>query len=317
VVTIGRNEGERLRSCLDGLPEGQRAVYVDSASTDGSVALARARGVDVVELDLSIPFTAARARNAGLRRLRERWPDLRLVQFLDGDCVLDPGWLPAAAAALEADEGLAAVCGRRREIRPDASIYNRLCDMEWNTPVGDALACGGDALVRVAALDQVEGYRDGLIAGEEPDLCARLRARGWRIRRLDVEMTLHDAAMTGLGQWWRRTVRGGHAFAELEALHPGTYARENRSILAWGVALPLLVALGVALAGPIALALLLAYPLQAVRIMRHRLGRSDPLHHAALYGAFCVLGKLPEAAGGLKYRWNRKRGRRSLLIEYK
>ena len=63
VVVIGRNEGERLKRCLASLATDSTCiVYVDSGSSDGSVDHARKSGVDVVELDLSIPFTAARAR---------------------------------------------------------------------------------------------------------------------------------------------------------------------------------------------------------------------------------------------------------------
>src|SRR5689334_4384058 len=70
VVAIGRNEGERLRVCLESaLRASPDVVYVDSGSTDGSVAMAKQLGVHVVELDLTIPFTAARARNAGFEKL--------------------------------------------------------------------------------------------------------------------------------------------------------------------------------------------------------------------------------------------------------
>ena len=62
VVAIGRNEGDRLRVCLtSALRDSNHVVYVDSGSTDGSVAMVRELGATVVELDLSIPFTAARA----------------------------------------------------------------------------------------------------------------------------------------------------------------------------------------------------------------------------------------------------------------
>ena len=60
-----------------------RIVYVDSGSTDGSVAWAKAQGVDVVELDLKLGFTAARARNAGFARLGELASQLEYVQFVD------------------------------------------------------------------------------------------------------------------------------------------------------------------------------------------------------------------------------------------
>lgn len=317
VVAIGRNEGERLRRCFDALPPALgRVVYVDSASTDRSVEEARRRGIDVVDLDLSIPFTAARARNAGLERLRERAPELEFVQLLDGDCQLAPGWIEAALEELRRDPQLAIVCGRRRELHPDASPYNRLCDMEWDTPTGDAF-CGGDALVRVAALREVGGFDGGLIAGEEPELCFRLRARGWRIRRIERDMTFHDAAMMRVGQWWRRAERAGHAYAEVSTAHPPFWVRETRSSLAWGLALPLVAAVAGAATGGRGLALLAGYPILWARVLvrRHRPG--ETLGHRALYATSCVAAKFAESAGVLRFWWFRSRGRRSRIIEYK
>ncbi|MEM9139196.1 MAG: glycosyltransferase, partial [Pseudomonadota bacterium] len=203
-VIIGRNEGARLIRCLASVGSAACMVYVDSGSTDGSVQAAREAGAEVVELDMDMPFTAARARNAGLARLREIGA-FDYVQFIDGDCELQPGWIALALAFLEEHPDVAVACGRRRERFPEASVYNRLCDHEWDTPVGEAKACGGDALMRMTALAAVGGYRDDLIAGEEPELCVRLRAAGWRVWRLDAEMTLHDADMHRFGQWWRRT----------------------------------------------------------------------------------------------------------------
>jgi GT2 family glycosyltransferase len=322
VVAIGRNEGERLRRCLASLVgRASPIVYVDSGSTDGSVAMAAGMGALVVELDTSIPFTAARARNSGLARLRAAAPELELVQFVDGDCVVADGWFETAAAALLGDPTLAVVCGRRRERHPDASIYNRLCDMEWNTPVGYADACGGDALMRIAAVDQVGGYNADLIAGEEPDLCARMRLRGWKVLRIDAEMTLHDAAMTRFGQWWKRSVRAGHAYAEGAALHasePGRYwVREVRSNWLWGVAVP---GCSLGLAVPTfgaSLGLFAGHALLGVRVHRwmRRRGFSSP--DAGLYAAFCVMGKVPQALGQTIYWTKRLRGVRSGLIEYK
>ena len=220
VVAIGRNEGGRLRACLESARRDCAAVvYVDSGSTDGSVELAKSLGVNVVNLDLSKPFTAARARNEGYARLREIAPAIDAVQFVDGDCEIVAGWIDSARAMLASDPKIAIVCGRRRERFPRASIYNRLCDMEWNTPIGVAIACGGDALIRSLAFDQVNGYDPAIIAGEEPEMCVRLRQLGWTIHRINAEMTLHDAAMTRFGQWWKRSLRSGHAYAQGYFLH--------------------------------------------------------------------------------------------------
>ena len=312
-VAIGRNEGDRLLTCLRSLVgRVGRVVYVDSGSTDGSVDAARALGAEVVQLDLSRPFTAARARNAGIATLMDGPACPAFVQFVDGDCEVVPGWIELAADRLAADPGLAAVAGRRRERHPDASRYNRLIDAEWATPVGPARAIGGDAMLRADALAAVGGYREDLIAGEEPEMCLRLLRAGWRIERLDAEMTRHDAALMRFGQWWTRARRAGHAFAEGAALHGAGPERhwvaETRRALLWGAALPAGVVAGAALT-PAAAALLLAYPLQIVRLSR-RMGLEQ--------AAFTTLGKLPEAMGAIEYHLRRSRlGRPRGLIEYK
>ncbi len=312
-VVIGRNEGARLAACLASL-QGQvrRIVYVDSGSGDGSQAMAARMGVHVVALDMARPFTAARARNAGLAALEGAAPP-DLVQFVDGDCEVVAGWVAEAGAFLAAHPRVAVVCGRRRERFPEASVYNRLCDREWNTPPGPARACGGDALMRFAAVMAVGGYRESLIAGEEPELCLRIARDGGRVWRLDTEMTRHDAAITRFGQWWQRTRRAGHAFAEGAALHGAApehmWLRETWRALTWGALVPLL-AVGLALLWhPLALALLLVWPLQVLR-----LARRDGDREAAF---FSVLGKLAEAQGILGYWLGRATGSQSRIIEYK
>jgi glycosyltransferase involved in cell wall biosynthesis len=235
VVAIGRNEGDRLKRCLASALCAAAVVYVDSGSTDGSVAWATATGVDVVVLQGY--FTAARARNAGFIRLNEIAPSLEFVQFLDGDCELLEDWPQQAISFLERHEKVCAVFGRRRERFPDRSIYNRLCDKEWNTPIGEALAFGGDVMIRAQTLGDAGGYREDLIAGEEPELCVRLRSHGNHIWRLDFDMTMHDANIVRFGQWWRRNVRSGYAFAQgahlrFRALGLGITARADMGTMA-------------------------------------------------------------------------------------
>ncbi len=311
-VVIGRNEGARLIACLQSL-QGRvgRLIYVDSGSTDGSVDQARALGAEVVALDMSLPFTAARARNAGLALVTAD-----LVQFVDGDCSVDPGWLGAAERFLGEHPNAAVICGRRREMHPEASVYNALCDREWDTPIGEALACGGDALMRRAALEAVGGYRDSLIAGEEPELCVRLRQAGWTIWRLDAEMTRHDANITRVGQWWKRARRAGHAFAEGAFLHGAPperhWVRETRRAVFWGAGLPVLIAV-LALITPWALMLSLIYPAQVARLaVQDGGGRSG-----WVWAFFTVLGKFPEALGVAQFHLARLRGKNATLVEYK
>lgn len=316
-VVIGRNEGARLAACLASLAgQVRRLVYVDSGSTDGSPAAARAAGAVVVALDMARPFTAARARNAGLARLADDPPDA--VQMVDGDCEVVAGWLAVAAAFLAAQPTAVAVCGRRRERFPEASVWNRLADREWNTPVGRARACGGDVLLRYAAVRAAGGYRDDLIAGEEPELCLRLIRAGGEVWRIDAEMTRHDAAMTRFSQWWRRSVRAGHAFAEGAALHGAGPERhwvaETRRALAWGAGVPVAAVLAGGLLHPAGWLVLAAWPAQVARLGWRWRAEGRAGREAAL---FAVLGKPAEAQGVLTYAVNRARRRRAAIIEYR
>lgn len=322
VVVIARNEGERLLACLDSL-RGQTGpvVYADSDSSDGSVERVRARGLEVVVLERSRPLNAARGRNAGLARLVELHPTLEFVFFVDGDCLVAPGFLDAARAELARDAGLAAVCGRRRELQPEASLFNRVVDGEWDTPLGEAEAFGGDVLVRVSALRAAGGYDEALNQGEDPELAFRLRRAGWRIRRIQHDMTWHDVALMRLAAWRRRHQRGGYAYAHGAALHwrePGRYnQRACLSILFWGLALPLLAFLSFLPSGGLSLLFLMAYGRLWWRIRAERLARGNPPDQAALYATLITFGKTDEAVGALRCLFALATGRQSLTLEYK
>lgn len=326
VVVIGRNEGERLKRCLRSVlaQNAGPVVYVDSGSDDSSVAFAKSMGVAVLELDQSQPFTMARGRNAGLHALLELHPELAWVHFFDGDCEVEAGWIPRAQEFLETHPGVVAVCGFRRERFPHASVYNHLIDMEWRGPVGEIKACGGDALYRRDALLRVGAFNEGMIAGEEPELCVRLRQDGGTIWRLDAAMTLHDAAVTAFGQWWRRSVRCGHAYAEGFAMHGMTAERHNARQLAssvlYGAAIPVVCGV-LALTGPgravATTALALGYAKCTHGAYKDRRRRGATKTDALWYAGFCSLGKTPEALGVARYVVNRLRSRSSSLIEYK
>ncbi len=331
VVVIGRNEGRRLDRCLESLAgAADTIVYVDSASSDRSVEHARLAGAHVVELDPASPFTAARARNAGFQRVVAIDPEVEFIQFIDGDCMLQPGWIDTALRALAERGDVAVVCGRRRERFPEASVYNRLCDVEWDTPLGIARACGGDALMRAEAFRRVGGFDDLLIAGEEPDLCVRLARLGYRVLRLDAEMTLHDAAMSHWTQWWKRAVRTGHTTADLLAKYGAApehrRARRALSALFWAVAVPSLWLTSVAwsVAGSNAIPVVvatcvaaLAYAHLLARIRRRYMRAGRSLADARAYAYSCVLAKFPETWGMVSSVGGRMSGRTARWIEYK
>ncbi|QNN65316.1 glycosyltransferase [Sphingomonas rhizophila] len=305
IVVIGRNEGERLARCLKSLaPLDVPIVYADSSSTDDSVSLARAAGVTVVQLSArEVPLNAARGRNAGFEALQRQMPDVAFVQFIDGDCLIEEGWISTGLDHLSANPKSAVACGRRREAQPDASFYNRLADEEWATPVGRAQECGGDSIMRVAALDEVGLFDPGLTAGEEPELCSRLRGAGWEIWRLDAAMTVHDMAMFRIGQWFRRARRSGYGYAQAyrrtRRSNRPLYGVQLRSAVLWAALLPAATIILTLVSGRIGalLPLPIIYLMQIARMAAHRgIGSFDSWRYAALM----LLSKGPELVGAIE-----------------
>ena len=326
---IGRNEGQRLVRCLNSvLGNAGAVVYVDSGSTDGSIERARELGTKVVELDRTIPFSASRARNAGFAVLRELG-QFDCVQFVDGDCEIVDGWIDAGSGFLKEDEKFAAVCGKLRERDADASIYNGICDVEWSVKTGEADACGGVAMYRVSALEAVGGFDASVAAGEERELCGRLRAKGWKIMRLDAPMATHDAAMTRFSQWWKREIRAGYGGLDVASRFEhgnGNFSRQIRSARIWGIGWPIaLVVISVAAAaigGPIAgilaaAVIFFAWPLQVTRIAMRTRRRGRKLGFSFRYGLLLMIAKWAQLIGQFRYIIDSRRGQHSRLIEHK
>lgn len=325
VVVIGRNEGSRLQRCLKSLEHtAARVVYVDSGSTDDSVVMVRSMGTEVVELDMSTPFCAARARNEGYEKLVKTWPQLRFIQFLDGDCELIDDWLYAAVAALEITPELAIVAGRLHERHPEVSIYNRLGNLEWNfAGVGETDSVGGIFMIRREAFDNVGGFDPTVAAGEEPELCRRLKLKGWRLRRLDHDMGWHDLAMTRFGQWWKRMIRFGYGSMDVaERFGLQRYCRNNLRARAWSGWLLVVVLLVVfrplgAYSAATAILLFGAWPAQLSRIALRTWRQGHTLGLSAAYAFFIMLSHWPQLWGQVLWLLDRRRKQKFRLVEYK
>jgi cellulose synthase/poly-beta-1,6-N-acetylglucosamine synthase-like glycosyltransferase len=325
VVVIGRNEGERLRLCLrsvfamDHPGFDLEVIYVDSGSSDDSVAVATSEGATVIALKPQHP-TAAVGRNAGWRAARGS-----VVLFLDGDTVLHPRFVIDSLPEFSAEE-VAVIWGHRRELNPNQSWYTRVLDLDWIFPIGPMPYCGGDALFRRALLEQTGGFDDTLIGGEEPELCQRIRGLGFIILHVDRPMTGHDLGIATWRQYWRRSTRTGYAFAEVSrrfqaSSYPMWTAESlrnrNRAIIL--LALPL-AALALALIlrslFPIlALALLLAAII--LRSGWKARGKTHSPTTLLLYGIHSHLQQIAIYFGQLQYTWNRRQGARSELVDYK
>ena len=321
IVVIGRNEGERLKNCIRSLSNSDlNIVYVDSASSDDSVAYVKQQGFDVIELDMSIPFSAARARNEGYQYLLSAYSDIDYIQFFDGDCEVCEGWIATAHKCLEDNPRLAAVCGRTRERFPDKTIYNKLCEIEWDAPVGPTKSTGGGFMCRRQALVEVGGFDPRVIAGEEPELCFRLRQSGWEIERLGHDMVLHDADMTSFRQWWRRTERSGHAYAQAVSMHGRSheryYVKDLVRVLLWALLIPAFTLVFTVFFSAWFLLLLLVYPLKIAQIAQAEIKRHG-FYIGLVHASTLVLCKFPQFKGVIHFVVKYLTGQNFKIIEHK
>jgi len=321
IVIIGRNEGERLERCISTAQAIQgwtpaEILYVDSGSTDGSLELAARLGATVLALPPG-PFTAAKARNFGWTRAVGD-----LILFLDGDTILLEDFPLAALAKLREDPTNAAAWGHRREVCPCLSLYVRVLDLDWVYAPGETLFFGGDVLVRREALEAVGGFDETLIAGEEPEMCRRMRSLGWHIQHIDVPMTMHDLAITRFSQYWRRSQRAGFAFAAVSARFRGSAepfwsdeaSRNKQRGLFWMISPILAAVLSVVLMSVWPLGLwFLFLMVMAGRTAWHYRWKPAPWTTLMLYGLHSHLQQIPIYTGQLQFLRNRDKA----LMEYK
>ncbi|MFA8386683.1 MAG: glycosyltransferase family 2 protein [Pelagibaca sp.] len=318
VVLIGRNEGEKLvKSLASVAPQARRMVYVDSGSTDQSVANAEQAGAVVVRLDMSVPFTAARARNEGFAALMAQDTPPDVVQFLDGDCIMAEGWLAKAEARLRSEDSLALVTGQQREMRRDATVFNQMFDVEWSRPAGEILTCPGNMMVRVAAFEKVGGFNPTVIAAEDDEFCTRLRKAGWRLERIAEPMAGHDANMTRFAQWWKRAERTGHGFAQVGYMHPEYFVRERQRGWVYGVILPVIALVGAFVSLIVPILVLGLYALSYWKTMRGLRAEGLPDQEARAHAVFLTLSKFPNVLGMIRFHWRRLSHAQMRIIEYK
>jgi glycosyltransferase involved in cell wall biosynthesis len=311
IVVIGRNERTHLAECISALKGyHERLVYADSASTDGSAELAAELGAVIIRLSEDQPLTPARGRNAGFVEVRERWPSCQFVQFIDGDSVVEPGWIAAGAAFLRANDRAAVVAGHCIEAFPEDSVYNWMCGEEWATSLGLNVPYGGNAMMRAVALGEAGLFRTDMRAGEEAELAGRLRSLGWETWRIDEPMVRHDAAISNYIQWRRRAPRGGFGYASAwtatrHQLRP-LYAAQLRSAILWVIGVPLIVGLmSWMIGGPwLLLAIPIVYAAQVARIASRRgLGNVSSWRYATLL----TIAKFAEMVGIIEFVFSGRR----------
>jgi glycosyltransferase involved in cell wall biosynthesis len=325
IVIIGRNEGQRLIDCLksikknDFTPELLEVIYVDSNSTDNSKEQAKLLGAAVFSVNSAQP-TAALARNIGWQNSKAPY-----VLFLDGDTILDPSFLQKAVKEFS-DPKIAVVFGNRREINPKHTIYNRILDLDWIFPTGYTDFCGGDALIRRSVLLEINGYDPKLIAGEEPEMCRRIREKGYLVLHIDHAMTSHNLAMKTSKQYLLRAIRTGYAYAKLSEKFKNTsiplWKKESENNIIRGVFFISLTLLSIVLTITFQsffvlisfTGLLIALTVRTAFKFRWK---SDDYYTLFLYSFHSHFQQIPILIGQVTYWREHFSGKRRNLIEYK
>lgn len=307
-VVIGYNEGKHLGACLESVRECALAddrfelIFVDGGSTDDSLRIAKASGADAI-LGGDKQRRAAENRNLGLEAARGRY-----VQFLDGDMQLAPGWPLHALKILESHPEVACVSGVLRERREN--VFYEALQIDWETPEGYALYCGGAAMWRRDVLRELGGWPEDVRYGEEPYLCWRMRNETeYKVYHLGERMADHDLAYTGFLDYVKRTVRVGETYAEIAERCRNSadpfWSAEESSSLRWGMLLVflfLIMALGPDLFQWVAM-LALAGVLGRKAWQIQQTGRDWEV--SILYALHTYGAKLAIAYGIAKWRWFR------------
>ena len=314
VVIIGVNVDRYLADCIRSVQAADyprqllKIVYVDGGSRDASVRIANEfEGVQVIELNDRHP-TPGRGRNTGWKHLATT-----LIQFMDADTVLDPGWFRRAYAAL--DDTNVAICGHRREKYPQKNAYHRFTEMEWHYEKGPCRYFGGEVLIRRSVLETTGGFDDNLVAGEDPELSYRIRKNGGQILRIDAPMSTHDINMNTFRQYLKRAYRSGYAYAEIALRFirnpEKLWFKESIRILIKAL-LPICLVIAGILSGNIGWGILLGFLVLArplLNLGNLKRNSRQPWRYVLLYAGHTAMVVYPQFWGMVRYFWGRITGR--------
>lgn len=184
VVLPCRNEAPALPGLLARMPAGYRAIVVDNGSTDGSAAVARAHGAEVISV--AEPGYGA-AVHAGVLAAD---PADGVVCVMDADGSFDPGQLPSVVRPVRDGEAELGTGRRRPAARGVWPLHARAANAvlagrlrrTTGLPVHDIAPMRAVRRAELLAL----GLRDRRFGYPLELLIAAGRA-GWRVVEVDVD----------------------------------------------------------------------------------------------------------------------------------
>ena len=211
------NEEELIASCLDAaLAEIQKigdgeVILIDSLSSDRTVEIARRYPVGIIQFSHKTDCGCASAVQLGYQYARGEY-----LYLLDGDMVMQSGFLIEAMRYLESNPDVAGVAGKLIDTHIQTLADKRRAfaasALQQSEEVGQL---DGGGLYRRKAIESVDYLAHRwLPACEEAELGARLRANGWRLVRLPYVAVHHtghsESNFQRLKRLWRN--RRMHAY---------------------------------------------------------------------------------------------------------
>lgn len=196
IVIIGRNEEQFIERGIESTINVRsrisdtEIIFVDSASTDQSVALASRFPITILQLKPDWPLSVAAGRYTGYR-----WSGGEYIFFLDGDAEVDSNWLADAVRFLDDNPVYAGVAGVLDEeyITP-AGVRTggatNVFGQDLSRSVIDSKVLGGIALFRRSVLEEVGTVNPHLPTAEDHELCLRIRRAGWKVARIKGRMAI-------------------------------------------------------------------------------------------------------------------------------
>lgn len=196
VVIIGRNEeqfiAKSIRSALAVQPQlpSLEVIFVDSASTDRSVEIAKELPIRVLQLRPDWPLCVAAGRYTGFLHSRGRY-----ILFLDGDAEVEAEWLVRAVEFMDQHPRYGAVAGVLDEeyVNPEGLQMGgtkNVFGQDLTQSLIDCKALGGIAMYRRTAMEQAGTVNPHLPTGEDDELCMRIRNCGFQLARIEGRMAI-------------------------------------------------------------------------------------------------------------------------------
>jgi glycosyltransferase involved in cell wall biosynthesis len=208
IVIKALNEERHIRASIESaiaavMRVGGEVILADSGSSDRTVEIACEYPITVVRLKHVDERRCGVGPQLGFQKARGEF-----VYILDGDMELDPGFLPEAVAAMDADSRLGGIAGTVHE-ESEANYQFRgrkRRGHERQARVCEWLDMGG--LYRVEALRDVGYFSNrNLHACEEMELGLRLCAAGWTLRRITAPGVVHHGRTEGNWELLKRRWR--------------------------------------------------------------------------------------------------------------